>query len=156
MRFAKSSAALVARFGAALPESPLVLRRKMFGYPCAFVRGNFFAGLHEENVVLRLPGDLRASLPALAKGEAFDPMKNGRVMKDWVVVPKGVAASAAKLTALLAAALPLVAALPPKAALGKKAAGTRTAAGKRAERALARRARGRARRPRARSRVDRA
>ena len=30
-------------------------RRKMFGYPAAFVNGNMFAGLHESGLVLRLP-----------------------------------------------------------------------------------------------------
>ncbi len=44
-KWEKSPQALVQLFDRVLPESPNVERRKMFGYPCAFVNGNMFAGL---------------------------------------------------------------------------------------------------------------
>ena len=50
----KSPDDLIALFYAALPEDPRVERRKMFGYPCAFVGGNLFTGLHQEDVIVRL------------------------------------------------------------------------------------------------------
>lgn len=125
MSFEKSSPALVARFEAALPRDAIVQPKKMFGYPAAFVHGNYFAGLHEDNVVLRLPAPLRQKLPELAGAPVFDPMGTGTGMKDWLVVPKTIAASPARLAALLEVALPLVAALPPKA---KKPAKRRLAA----------------------------
>ena len=114
--FQKSSPELIARFNAALPKNPVLQPRKMFGYPCSFVNGWFFAGLHEENVVIRLTNTLSQKLPALAGAEGFDPMRNGKGMKDWFVVPTSVAQSEAKLKALLATALQFVSALPPKAA----------------------------------------
>ena len=86
----------------------------MFGYPVAFVHGHFFAGLHEEKVLLRLPGGLRQQLPEMAQAAGFDPMKNGKGSKDWFVVPASVSENTSRLAVLLAAALPLVAALPPK------------------------------------------
>ena len=53
MSFEKSSPERIASFDAALPDDPRIQKKKMFGYPAAFVNGNFFAGLHEENVVMR-------------------------------------------------------------------------------------------------------
>jgi TfoX/Sxy family transcriptional regulator of competence genes len=114
MRFKKSSAEIVARFAGALPRSSLIEQKKMFGYPSAFVHGNYFAGLYEENVVLRLPEPLRDKLPTLAPATVFDPMGTGRGMKDWLVIPAKIASSPQWLAALLESALPLVASLPPK------------------------------------------
>jgi hypothetical protein len=113
MPFKKSSPELVSRFKDALPRSALVEPKKMFGYPASFVHGHFFVGLHEDNVVLRLPELLRKRLPDLAQAHGFDPMGTGKAMKDWVVVPPEVAASPKRLAALLGDVLPLVAALPP-------------------------------------------
>jgi hypothetical protein len=120
MRFKKSSPEIVARFADALPASSLVEQNKMFGYPSAFVRGNYFAGLFEESVVLRLPEPLRGKLPELAHAAVFDPMRTGKGMRDWLVIPAKVASNAHALAALLEAALPLVATLPPKAKKPRK------------------------------------
>ena len=108
MSFEKSSPERIASFDAALPVDSRIQKRKMFGYPAAFVNGNFFTGLHEENVVIRLPDGMNKKLPALKGAGGFDPM-GGRPMKAWFVVPK-----AAKLKPLLAAALELVAKLEAK------------------------------------------
>jgi hypothetical protein len=43
---------VVEAFGAALPDHPAVQRRKMFGYPCAFVNGNMFTGVFQTDVFL--------------------------------------------------------------------------------------------------------
>lgn len=114
------------RFADAAPRDALVEHKKMFGYPSIFVRGNYFAGLFEESVVIRLPDPPRRELPALAAAAIFDPMGTGKGMKDWVVVPAKIASSPKLLAALLAAALPLVAALPPKAKKQPKRAKTKT------------------------------
>jgi TfoX/Sxy family transcriptional regulator of competence genes len=114
MRFKKSSAEIVARFADALPRSSVIEQKKMFGYPSAFVHGNYFAGLCEENVVIRLPEPLRDKLPDLGHATVFDPMGTGRGMKDWLVIPAKIASSPQWLAALLESALPLVASLPPK------------------------------------------
>lgn len=70
MAWQKSSPELIARFDACLPDDPLVERRQMFGYPCAFVNGNMFVGLHEQNLIMRLDeaGRERATAQARAEG----------------------------------------------------------------------------------------
>jgi TfoX N-terminal domain len=115
MAWQKSKPELVARFDAALPDDPRVERRKMFGYPAGFVNGNLFAGLHEQNVVVRLPGGLPARLRELADAAVFDPMGTGKGMKDWWVVPPAIARERRALARALAAVFAAVSKLPPKA-----------------------------------------
>jgi hypothetical protein len=76
---------LVERFDAAVGSIPVVVRRKMFGYPAAFASGHLFTGLHEHRWIVRLDEAGRAAL----KGEPFEPMR-GRVMKEYAVLPAGV------------------------------------------------------------------
>lgn len=58
----------------------------MFGYPCAFVNGQMFAGLHQENMVLRLSEEDRRQFLQLEGARIFEPMP-GRMMREYVVVP---------------------------------------------------------------------
>ena len=116
MKFRKADPADVARFGAALPAHPALQRRTMFGYPAAFVNGNYFAGLYEDRFVVRLPDALRDRFTELAEGEPFDPMRRGEPIKDWWVIPPGISDSEERLGAFLTDALTEVAKLPPKAA----------------------------------------
>lgn len=51
----KAPQALQEAFLAALPAREDVEPKRMFGYPCAFVNGNMFAGLHEGRMIVRLP-----------------------------------------------------------------------------------------------------
>ena len=44
----KSPPELVAAFAAAVPQAPGVVQKPMFGCPCAFVNGNMFTGLFEQ------------------------------------------------------------------------------------------------------------
>ncbi|HYK87126.1 MAG TPA: TfoX/Sxy family protein [Acidobacteriota bacterium] len=86
-KWQKSPAQLVelfARLQAGLP--PEAEKRKMFGYPCSFVNGQMFAGLHQTNMVLRLGEEDRAEFLRQAGAEIFEPMP-GRIMKEYVVVP---------------------------------------------------------------------
>jgi len=77
----------VAAFEAATSGLPGAEPRRMFGYSCVFARGNMFAGLHEAGMVLRLPDELRAEFLRLKGAKQFEPMP-GRVMREYVVVPK--------------------------------------------------------------------
>jgi len=54
-RFRPSPPELVERFGAVLEDYPTAVRRKMFGYPAAFVGGNMATGLFADQWVVRLP-----------------------------------------------------------------------------------------------------
>ena len=118
-KWKKSSPELVERFKGALPKDPSVEPKPMFGYPAAFVRGNFFSGLFEELVVMRMPEPQRSKLSTLAKAEGFSPM-GGKPMTDWYVVPAKIAASQTALAKLLGEALALVKELPEKKKKPKK------------------------------------
>lgn len=93
----KSSAELVAAFDKALPTSPTVTRRPMFGYASAFVNGNMFAGTFQEAIVVRLADTDRAALLKMKGAAPFEPM--GRPMKEYVVVPPAIATKPKELAA---------------------------------------------------------
>jgi TfoX/Sxy family transcriptional regulator of competence genes len=97
-------------FDAALPQG--VERRKMFGYPAAFVHGNMAAGLHEAGLVLRLGPDDREALLS-AGGKPFEPMP-GRPMKDFVVAPAAMASHLDEVAQWLGRAVTYAKSLPVK------------------------------------------
>jgi len=85
MAWKKSPPALVASFADLVAPFRDAERRSMFGYPAAFVKGNMFAGLHEDRLVLRLD-DAMAAAAKQRGARDFEPMP-GRTMKGWVAVP---------------------------------------------------------------------
>ncbi len=87
--------------------------RKMFGYSCIFAKGNMFAGLHEAGMVLRLSDEQRAEFLRLRGAEPFEPMP-GRVMREYVVVPKVLLNAPEKLRAWVEKSLAYVSPLPAK------------------------------------------
>jgi TfoX/Sxy family transcriptional regulator of competence genes len=111
--FKKVPPALAAAFDAALPASPLVQRRQMFGCPCAFVNGNMFAGLHEERLIVRLPDQ--------APQRPFVVM--GRTMKEYAAFEAALELGEAEMARWIDAAFQRAALLAPKAAKAKKRAG---------------------------------
>ncbi len=119
MEWRKPPVDLVERFNAALPVHPAAKPRKMFGYPACFVNGHFFVGLHNENAIVRLPGELKDMFPELAGAAHFDPMGTGKGMKDWWLLPASIAGDARELTAFFASAFVEVRALSPKAPKSK-------------------------------------
>ena len=128
-KWKKSSAELTARFTALLPAHPAAEPRKMFGYAACFVNGHFFIGLHEENVVVRLPDGLDEKFAEVKGSAPFDPM-GGRPMKGWFVVPKAVVTSDTKLGAFIERAFAEVRKLPAKVAGAKKSAAKKSAPAK--------------------------
>ena len=93
--------------------------RKMFGYSCIFARGNMFAGLHEAGMVLRLSEEQRAEFLRLNGAKQFEPMP-GRVMREYVVVPKVLLNAPEELRAWAEKSLAYVLSLPvkPKRGIG--------------------------------------
>jgi len=79
-------------------------RRKMFGYPAIFVNGNMFAGLFRDSMVLKLTEEDSARFLRLPGAGPFAPMA-GRVMKNWVVVPRSQMGSGSELQEWLGRAL---------------------------------------------------
>ncbi len=135
----KSSPELVAAFDKALPASPGVTRRPMFGYASAFVNGNMFAGTFQDAIVVRLAESDRVALLKLEGAAPFEPM--GRPMKEYVVVPASIVATPKALRAWIerghrhALALPAKTAKQsatkkavPKRTTGKQANAKKTAA----------------------------
>jgi TfoX/Sxy family transcriptional regulator of competence genes len=85
----------------------------MFGYPCAFVKGNMFAGLFGDDFFVRLPEAERAAFLACKDGLPFEPTP-GRVMKDYALVGPELAADGESLKALLRRSLAHMKTLPEK------------------------------------------
>lgn len=115
MTWRKSPEQLVEAFSEALPDDPRVERRKMFGYPCAFVNGNMFCGLHQENLVVRLPEEARNTLVEKDGAHIFAPFP-GRIMKEYVSMPDALIADTGRLRSWLMRSLEYTAALPAKGA----------------------------------------
>jgi len=113
MAWTKAPEALMARFGESLPQSPDVQARKMFGYPAAFVNGNMFAGVFQDQVFARLAPAEKAALGAVHGPHPFEPMA-GRPMQAYVRAPDAVMADEAALADFLAKGLAFTAALPAK------------------------------------------
>ncbi len=105
--------AAVKAFEAATSGLPGAEPRKMFGYSCAFVNGNMFVGLHEAGMILRLPDEQRAEFLKLKAAKQFEPLP-GRVMREYVVVPKILLDSPEQLRAWVEKSLAFVSSLPAK------------------------------------------
>ena len=110
--FDKSPPGLVERFGAVLERYPDAERKKMFGYPAAFVGGNMATGLFADQWVVRLPEDEIG--PAKAGGAgSFEPMP-GKPMKAFVVIPAADVDDDAAISAWVERGLALARSMPPK------------------------------------------
>src|SRR5262252_9208167 len=103
-------------FHAALPRDPRVETTKLFGGIAAKVNGNLFAGLFGRSTMLALPERDRAEALALAGAAPFDPMGDGRVRSEKVMLPEKMMREPAELRRWLARAFKAAAALPPKTA----------------------------------------
>lgn len=66
---------------------PAVTRSTMMGYPCLRAGGRFFASLDRgtNHLVVKLARDRVAALVSAQVGLPFAP--NGRVFREWVVLP---------------------------------------------------------------------
>jgi len=103
----------VVAFEGATSGLPGAEPRKMFGYSCVFAKGNMFAGLHEAGLVLRLPDEQRTEFLRLKGAKQFEPMP-GRVMREYVVVPKVLLNAPEQLRAWVEKSLDYVLSLPAK------------------------------------------
>ena len=112
MKFKPASEAWTKAFEAATTDVAGIERRKMFGYPAAFVKGHMAAGLHEAGLVLRL-GEADRKKLLEEGGTPFEPMP-GRVMGGFVVAPESMASRKAELQRWLQRSYQYAASLPPK------------------------------------------
>ena len=113
MAWRKAPESLVRLFHDSLPDDPRVEHRKMFGYPAAFTGGHLFAGLHQEDLILRLPPDDRAEAAAAVGARPFEPMP-GRAMREYVALAGAERFQPAQLAAWLQRSFAYARDLPPK------------------------------------------
>jgi TfoX/Sxy family transcriptional regulator of competence genes len=113
MKWRKPSEELIKTFEAIVPGPPAVTR-KMFGFPAAFVNGNMFIGLHQEDMLVRLPEEPRTKLLGISGARTFEPMP-GRPMREYVVVPPTLLSDRKKLESWVAKAFEYAVTLEPKA-----------------------------------------
>jgi hypothetical protein len=125
-------------FRAALPKDPRVETVQMFGGVAAKVNGHLFAGLFGRSTMVLLSDADRAAALALDGAELFDPMGNGRVRSDKVMLPESVMTDPAELRGWILRAFAAAAKLPKKAAkeaparkAGKRGATSKTPVAKR-------------------------
>jgi TfoX/Sxy family transcriptional regulator of competence genes len=86
----------------------------MFGYPAYFVRGNMFTGLFADSMFFRVPDALRDELRKKHKQlTVFEPLK-GRVMKDYLALPRALEENRKLLEELASLAYDHACALPRK------------------------------------------
>jgi hypothetical protein len=78
------------------------------------VNGNMFGGLFAKSAVAKLNDADRAEALELDGAELFDPMGNGRVMQDTVMLPEEVFHDAEALAEWMRRAFDHTATLPPK------------------------------------------
>jgi TfoX/Sxy family transcriptional regulator of competence genes len=121
----KTSPELVAAFDKAVPKSPGVTRRPLFGYASAFVNGNMFAGTFQDTIVVRLTETDRGALLKLKGAAPFEPM--GHPMKEYVVVPASLVSKPKELGAWIERGHRYALTLPAKGAT-KKSTAKKTAA----------------------------
>lgn len=111
-KWQKSSEELKDKFLNTMADFAEAEPRKMFGYPCCFLHGNMFTGLHEENWVLRLKDEDREAMIAKHQAERFAPM--GRLMKEYVILPAEILSNETKLTQWIQKSIDYVIKLPIK------------------------------------------
>lgn len=128
-------------FRAALPRDPRVSTMPLFGGVAAKVNGHIFAGLFGRSVIVSLPEPDRTEALALDGAEPFDPMGNGRVQSQKVMLPADMMDDAPELKAWIARAYAIALDLPRQAAKAKKPAAKKPAAKKPAAKKSARKPR---------------
>jgi len=118
--------ALVERFELVLERFPGLARRKMFGYPAAFLpAGHMVSGLHGSSWLVRLDEAAGAELIADG-GTTFEPVP-GRRMGGFYCLPPTVVADDAALGGWMERAVAHAASLPPKRSPRPKLEGRRPA-----------------------------
>ena len=86
----------------------------MFGGVAAKVNGHIFAGLFGRSTIVLLTESDRAAALALEGAAPFDPMGNGRVQSDKVMLPESVMGDEEELRGWIARAFETAAARPAK------------------------------------------
>ena len=106
-------------FLAAVPKDPRVTTLKMFGGIAAKANGQMFAGLFAKSFIVKLSDGDRDEAMQLDGAEPFDPMGNGRIMSNTILMPEETFGDDAELRSWLRRALDYTLTLPAKAVTPK-------------------------------------
>lgn len=106
-------------FLAAVPKHPKVTTLKMFGGIAAKANGQMFAGLFARSFIVKLSDKDRDEAMQLDGAEPFDPMGNGRIMSNTILMPEETFGDDAELKAWLKRALDHTLTLPAKPVTSK-------------------------------------
>jgi TfoX/Sxy family transcriptional regulator of competence genes len=112
-KFTPAPESVVRIFDEAISAIPLIERRKMFGYPCAFVRGQMLCGVFADRIMLRLSEADKAEYLELPGAKTFEAMP-GRPMREYVELTPKIMDSAPELSGWLQRGLAYIETLPPK------------------------------------------
>ncbi len=112
-KFTPAPEAVVALFEVVMEGLPEVERRRMFGYPCAFQRGQMFAGVFQDRLFLRLSEADRAKCLKLPGVQPFEPLP-GRAMREYVEFAPETLGTPAAIRRWARRGLAYVETLPPK------------------------------------------
>ena len=118
-------------FRAALPKDPRVQTLQLFGGIAARVNGHMFAGLFGRSTIVHLREADRTAALALDGAGLFDPMGDGRVRSDTVMLPQDVMDDPPELRRWIARAFEFTATLPKKKPKPKAKAKAKRPANKR-------------------------
>ncbi|HKZ76785.1 MAG TPA: TfoX/Sxy family protein, partial [Pyrinomonadaceae bacterium] len=91
-KFQAAPEKIVSLFDKVVKTLPEAERRKMFGYPCAFVNGQMFVGILGDRLMLRLSDEDRARFLKLPEAKLFAPTP-GRVMREYVELTQAILGS---------------------------------------------------------------
>jgi TfoX/Sxy family transcriptional regulator of competence genes len=119
-KFTPAPESVVRIFDQAIAKLPGIERRKMFGYPCAFVHGQMLCGIFADRIMLRLSEADRSEFLKLDGAKTFEVMA-GRPMREYVELPSAVMNSPEVFSRWLERGLAYVETLPPKAKKAPKA-----------------------------------
>ena len=106
-------------FLAAVPKDRRVTTLKMFGGIAAKANGQMFAGLFARSFIVKLSDADRDEAMQLDGAEPFDPMGNGRIMSNTILMPEETFGDDAELRSWLRRALDYTLSLPAKAVTPK-------------------------------------
>jgi TfoX/Sxy family transcriptional regulator of competence genes len=117
MKWRKSPQDLVDFFASVVPGPPVV-QRKMFGYPAAFINGNLFMSLFEDDMILRLPENQRQEMLKKDGAKIFEPMP-GHPMREYVAIAPSLMTDTKELTQWILRAFEYGSSLKPKSKTSK-------------------------------------
>ena len=124
MTWEKSPQKLIDLFTSLAPTAPGVEQKKMFGWPCCFVNGNLFTGLHKQGMIFRLSEADQVGFLKLDGAADFEPMP-GRKMRGYVILSELLARDRKELARWISRALQFGSGLPPKEKPARRAAKTK-------------------------------